>query len=296
MALTRFRTGMLGMAILVVLSFACPRDVFAWTLSPDFASMKSGTQGCGLAGSGGSTIVAASGSALSGLASSTSSNVCQMSVTGGSTAFGQWGGILTFPNKLSRGTEIWMRVRTYFPSGFNYNSTGEGGVLKFLRVKTESSAAVHEGYSNWLIMPEGSSPSYDWIMEGNSPQNIYFGSTSDAVQRGVWETWEMYLKLDNVPMSQGGTARARLYKNGKLLKDIQDQETLMTATSKATDFYLFTYWNGGAPKSQSMFIDSMTVTTDTPSNRDANNFPYLGMTKGTTTVIAPNPPTAVSVQ
>jgi hypothetical protein len=97
-------------------------------------------------------------------------------------------------------------------------------------------------------------------------------------------------------MSQGGTARARLYKNGKLLKDIQDQETLMTATSRATDFYLFTYWNGGAPKSESMFIDSMTVTTDTPSNRDANGFPFLGLTKGTTVVVAPNPPTAVSVQ
>ncbi|MBK9615924.1 MAG: hypothetical protein IPO35_10545 [Uliginosibacterium sp.] len=86
------------------------------------------------------------------------------------------------------------------------------------------------------------------------------------MQRGAWETFEIQVDFDNVPKSQGGTGRVRAWrKKGNqmvLFLDLQDVRTLKTAASYAPFFYIFTYWNGGVPKTQSMYIDRVVIEKD----------------------------------
>ena len=94
--------------------------------------------------------------------------------------------------------------------------------------------------------------------------------------RNEWDTYEFYLKLDNVPVSQGGTGRVRVWKNGVLLSDITNRETLKDATDVADLSYMFTYWNGGAPQTQSLYLDDVVATNTTPAARDAQGNPMIG--------------------
>ena len=104
--------------------------------------------------------------------------------------------------------------------------------------------------------------------------------------------------MDTVSVADGGTAIARIWKNGKLLSEINDAYTLKTADSYSDAFLIFTYWNGGASggtgafptKDQHLFIDDLTITTDTPSKRDIAGNPMIGAV-----LTAPKSPTALAV-
>ncbi|MBW4933406.1 polysaccharide lyase [Marinobacter sp. F4206] len=199
----------------------------------------------------------------------------KLTVTGGATAFGEWGGIVNHPEDLRKGDEIWFSVNTYFPPGFNYDSTGQGGHLKFLRVLALKSSGANSGFNDWYMNPEASAVPHKFIYEGQQ-EWFEFGDPSDEVQRGKWEHYEMYIKFDNVPVDQGGTAMVRVWKNGRLLREITGSRTLNEATNYSPRSHLFTYWNGGAPKTQHMYVDNIVVTSDTPSNRDQYGNPMVG--------------------
>lgn len=214
----------------------------------------------------------------------------ELKVNAGETAFGKWGGIINHPSLLKKGDQIWFRVRTFMPIGFDYNSTSEGAHLKFLRIHTQSSSGANEGYNDWYINPRGSSISHKFIFEGEQKWSMA-ADDSFAPKLGVWETYEVYVKFDNIPKSQGGEARVRLWKNGVLLQDIQDRRTLVSASSTSDRTHLFTYWNGGAPKSQAMYVDDIVLTSDTPAARDSQGHPFVGVGRAQESP-APVPPAA----
>ena len=203
------------------------------------------------------------------------SHGCRLSVVGGTDGWGTWGGAIRFPSKLVRGDQLWIRVRTKVPMDFDYGSYGAGERLKFLRVHTAGEDGKHIGYDDLYIQREGSANPFNWIYESEEIWSPV-GETSDGIQRGTWETYEIYLKFDNVPQAAGGAARVRIWKNGRLLKDIQDRITLRTALAYADYFYFFTYWNGNAPKTQFMFTDDVIVQSAVPSARDAEGFAFIG--------------------
>src|SRR5262245_34175705 len=94
----------------------------AWTIEQTFDDKSSGAS-CGWDSGSGSKVTTEK--AYSG------SNACRLSISAGDTAFGVWGGIIMHPSNVTRGGEVWVRVRTYMPTGFNYDSSGEGSHLKF---------------------------------------------------------------------------------------------------------------------------------------------------------------------
>lgn len=108
--------------------------------------------------------------------------------------------------------------------------------------------------------------------------------TESAVnlQKGVWETLEMRVVFDDVPITLGGTARTQLWRRvGTTMVpiiDIQNQPTLHKATSVNDGFLLFSYWNGGSPKTQSMYMDRMVVhfNPNTLVETDANGIKIIG--------------------
>ncbi len=221
----------------------------------------------------------------------------KLPVSGGTDAWGSFGGVFMFPSALQRGGEAWFRVRVYWPSGFDYTAPGAGGRLKFLRLHTQTSGGANIGYDDIYINGPGSNPQFQYIYE-TVDQWVPLGGAAEQIKFNVWETYEFYVKFDTVPVSQGGQARVRFWKNGNLVRDISDKVTLSQSTGKIDSALLFTYWNGNAPKTQSLYVDDVVVTSDTPPGRDAQGNPFIGLGAGGPSVpnpTRPNPPSAVGV-
>ncbi|EON92747.1 hypothetical protein MARLIPOL_08339 [Marinobacter lipolyticus SM19] len=277
-------------ALLVLLLFASSSAV-SWTRSLTF---ENGSVGAKTQSSSSEDFDDAAGGTYFTDEQILSGNLAaKLTVTAGDTAFGRWGGIINFPEVLKKGDEIWFRVNTFFPDGFNWDSTSSGNLLKFLRVHVQTSSGANSGYNDWYLTPEATTIPHQFIYEGQQ-QWFRFGAASDEIQRGRWETYEMYIKLDNIPVDQGGTARVRVWKDGRLLSEITGAETLNSATDTSDRAHLFTYWNGGAPKTQHMYVDDIVVTSDTPANRDANGNPMVGTStssgSGSDSTSRPAPP------
>ncbi|MBZ2167855.1 polysaccharide lyase [Marinobacter sp. F4216] len=241
-------------------------SAMAWTRTLTF---EQGTIGSKAQGGGDDDFDdAAGGSYITNEEVLLGSQAAKLTITEGATAFGKWGGIVHFPELLKKGDEIWFSVNLYFPSGFNWDSYGRGSLLKFLRVHVQTSSGDNSGYNDWYMTPEDTVIPHQFLYEGQQ-QWFRFGAESDEIQRGRWEHYEMYIKFDNRSTDQGGTALVRVWKDGRLLDEITGAETLNSSTDTSDRAHLFTYWNGGAPKTQHMYADQIVVTSDRPSNRDA---------------------------
>ena len=277
-------------------AFAVVEPTYAWTISQNFDSSAVGAT-CG-------GWDAAGASKVSAEKSYSAPNGCKMSINAGDTAFGTWGGIINHPAPLKRGDQLWFRVRMFMPIGFNYNSPGEGNHLKFFRFHTMSAASSNIGYDDIYINPPGSNPPFLFIYEGEQVwdsigslsgvlSNPLSGPANMPIVLGTWETYEYYVKFDTVPVSKGGMARVRFWKSGVLMADITDRITLATADAYSDRTHLFTYWNGGSPATQSLYIDDVVLTSDTPSAKDALGNPYIGVG---TPQPSPEAPKSLSVQ
>jgi len=199
------------------------------------------------------------------------------------TGYGTWGGGISYPSKLYKGDEVWVRIRTFMPLDFDYTASGK---LKFLRHRTQNPSG-YGGYNDWL-MNHWPRSDYDasylkpfvFSYEGApiSLDKSPFGSDpEDTIVLGVWETYEWYIKFDNVTQDDGGQARSRMWKNGRLIGDFTWSKTLSTSDTYADALLIFTYWNGGTPKDQEMYIDDLVMTNEIPSGRDEFENPFIGM-------------------
>ena len=84
---------------------------------------------------------------------------------------------------------------------------------------------------------------------------------------------EIYVKLD----SMAGKGIIRIWRNGVLIISDTKHATLPNKSSAAADTALFmTYWNGGAPQKQIQYIDDVVITSDEPSNGDADGNHMIG--------------------
>ncbi len=205
----------------------------------------------------------------------------RMAVTEGSTAFGEWGAIRNLPSRPKEGDEMWFRVAAYFPSTFDYTANPR---LKFLRIHTMSDSASNEGYIDVYILPNGLF-TYDTEI-----LNYVTKDLGAPLQKGKWETYEVYVKFSSV----SGQGIFRLWQNGKLIHENKQWKTLRSASSYSDRVHIFTYWNGGAPKSQSAFIDDVVIANTRPTARDAAGNYMIGPSRYG--VKMPSPPASLRVQ
>ncbi len=261
------------------------------------------------------TIYASSESYYSDSESYGPGQSAELNVRQNTDGYGEFGGIITLNScggrNLVKGDEIWIRIRTKFPLGYNYSANPR---LKFLRIRTNKSAACttdcNEGYIDWYINRLGSVQGWfengKWVEYPDIPYGIikeavsaplqnwkFFGNKSNAIELDQWITYEWYVKLDSKSIDNGGEAVIRAWKDGNILTEITDRRTLDTDNSIATDFLLFTYWNGNSPQSQKMYIDDLRIVTspDLPPNVDADSNPVIGMGSD----YPPKPPIIYSV-
>lgn len=258
------------------------QPVAAWTISADFDSGPLNTK----ADRGGDGFNGAGGLSLYSNDFVVEGQSAKLTIKEGATGYGSWGGEFRFPEKLGKGDTIWYRVYTYFPEGFDHYSYGAGNRLKFLRLQTKSSSGENHGYVDFYIDKKDDPNPFKWIYEGVARwKNV--GEPKDLIVPGQWESYQMRVTFDNVPVSLGGEAEVMIWKNGKLLRHITDSPTLKEATDVSSRALLFTYWNGGAPKTQSMYVDEIVLTTEEPTGRDAYGNALIEKNKH-------NPPSPIS--
>ena len=212
-------------------------------------------------------------------------NSLQMEIRQGQQGFGAFGGIINFNNcghvggrNLVKGEEIWIRMRMYIPSGFQWNRNGKNKFIRFRTYHNDSQGRpVSEGYNDLYLDSHDMWAPFKYIFEG-AQQWYNMGQPNDWLQQGRWETVEFYLKLDNVKGSQGGNSMVRVWKNGNLIGETNARNTLKQSNSYVGALYLFTYWdNSGSHITQKLYVDDLVITTNTPSGRDANGNPYIGI-------------------
>lgn len=202
--------------------------------------------------------------------------VCVNSIPKGHTGWGTWGGVLATP-KLYKGQEVWLRARTYFLGGSDPFSYSEGNRLKFFRFRTYTADGSHLGYNDTYINNPTMATPYGFIYEGENKWQMFGKRPEHNVSFDRWETHEMYIRFDDLKESEGGNALVRVWKDGELLLETRERRTLKFPDAIARDFYLFTYWNGGSPKDQYMYIDDVKVAIEEPLNRDAHGNPFIGV-------------------
>jgi hypothetical protein len=214
-----------------------------------------------------------------------------VTVNQGETGFGQWGGSFNFPTALKEGQEIWFRVYVMYPTGWDFSCGGCTQGMKFMRIHTASSGGSNEGYMDTLINGDTTGGK---IMVGNEALGPIFFSNNGggtkyrgtAIIRDKWYAYEQYLKWSSVP----GQGIYRVWQDGNLIFEDLKTATLRSSTSKSDFIYLYTYWNNGAPQTQTSYVDEVVITSDTPPNRDAQGNPLIGVSSNYTYIAPPNPP------
>lgn len=234
-------------------------SAFAWELTRDFNSGALGAK----AQASDAFSGAAGGSEYSSERSVEGGKSAKLKVIGGTEGFGYWGGIINFPQKVFRGETIWLEMHIYIPSSFVIK-TPSNGSLKFLRFKSLKADSSHSGYVDMQIIDDGSSVPEEFRMlrEGQG-QWFYYGKNG-MLTRDKWHRVNVELTVDNTAVNQGGKAQAKFWLDGNLITIEQNIKAIMSATDYMESFYLFTYWNGMAPKDQHLWVDNIQITNARP--------------------------------
>jgi hypothetical protein len=265
------KTIMTAITILAVF-FISPSVASAWTIHKDFEAGVVGTSAQGQedgfsSDSGGSEYV----DHLSSLGEQS----VELNVREGTAGFGYWGGVINFPSNLNQGDEIWISLRLFIPEGFDFSTNT--GVLKFLRIRQRAADGSHTGYLDNLIrMADSPRGVFTLLKEGQNSLFSYGERGVDDIPYGRWFRFELYAYLDETSQAQGGQAVVRTWIDDKLLTEERRIETLSTSGTTATSLYLFTYWNGGAPKTQHLYVDDIIITNEQPVARDQFSNPMIG--------------------
>ncbi|WP_196159518.1 hypothetical protein [Reinekea sp. G2M2-21] len=257
------------LAIAFIQSMLC-MPVYAWTINADFDDGNLGARADqgndGFHGDGSETLYS-NAQKLKG-------NSASISIEQGEEGFGSWGGAFNFPEALGKGDTLWLQVHAYYPKGYDNYSYSAGGRLKFLRIHTVDSSGSHCCYNDIYWEGSDSSTPLAFIFEGQDEWK-QIGGMDDHINFDVWESYQIVTTFDTIPVDQGGLAEVRFYKNDQLIGKVTDSKTLNADNHTADFTFLFTYWNGGSPKTQTMWVDEITLTNETPPTLDSEGKPYL---------------------
>lgn len=272
-----FRNGL----VLAVFCFAGVTQLFAtdqgWTISAGF---EGGVPGSRAQSPNPDAFHDAAGDSRYILAPiRTGSQGGSVSITAGTTAFGNWGGGFDFPSDLSEGDEIWFRVNVYYPAGWDFSCSCTEG-MKFMRIHTASSAGGNEGYltalikggtTGGLIFANSEVDSAFW--SNNSPVSTVARNLGDPVIRDRWYTYEIYIQFSSLE----NEGVFRIWQDESLIFEDLQTPTLRSPTSRSDLIWVYSYWNNGAPRTQTSYIDDIVITTITPDKTDTAGNPMIGI-------------------
>ena len=269
--------------LLLPILFSSP--LYAWVINADFEDRAVGTQAKsatdGFHDTAGDSKYADT-PALSG------SQSASVHIKSGETAFGKWGGAFNFPQNLVEGQEIWYRINVFYPAGWSFNCKGCTEGVKMMRIHTMSASGANEGYHSSHLNDEGNgNGALIFLNSEINHSSFNYGASrriGNPVQYGQWHTYEMYIKFS------ASNGIYRFWQDGELIFEQTNYTTLMSPTSVSDRIYLYSYWNNGAPQTQTSYVDDIVITSEVPGRKDANGNAYIGV--GASIYIAPpKPPT-----
>ena len=204
----------------------------------------------------------------------------------------QYGCARVLPEELVQGDEFWLRTYFFFPTGWDFGNNGDAGLggsaprSKFFRLHTKTSGGANKGYNDlYLYNQDSSTQRWNWIKEqidlwafdgldGYAPGRP--AAPNANITRNQWVPIEYYIKLHSDPAQ----ARVRVWVDNVLQINITDLATLSLSTDVADEWQFCTYYNGGAPATQSMWTDNWEMytsrTTGAPGNTDAGGNVFIG--------------------
>lgn len=189
--------------------------------------------------------------------------------------FGLWGGSINIQPTVKKGGEVWVRLRVYWPSSFQFSATPW---MKFMRLHNKNGTTFENaGYNDiYIYKADETTNVIGCIKEGHNRWEFYDGP---KIPRDTWETYEMYLFVDDKSVDQGGQGRMRLWRDGKLIFNRTDVPTISEPTGFINLLHIFTYWNNENPPSNYCYIDDLTIATqaDPPIKRDSQGNLFIGM-------------------
>lgn len=186
----------------------------------------------------------------------------KLSIVGGTEGWGNWGGSITFPSPLRSGSELWLQMYIYMPADFIIATPGNGS-LKFIRVRTKTSTGGNGGFNDIQFRDDANQTSSFRMIKEGQDQWFSFGAPN-GFSKNMWQRVTVNLKFSSVPTTAGGVARVRVWQNGQLLVDEGRMQTLSSSSDVADALYLFTYWNGKAPQTQSLWVDQIQMSNFRP--------------------------------
>lgn len=195
----------------------------------------------------------------------------------GMGAFG--GGIDFGSNSVFSGEELWVGFWIFVPQDFEF--TTNTGFLKFVRFDTRFNVGrIDNLIANGLYNGTSAASQIGWalVREGagnDKSQSETTTLTQVRLNRAAWNWVEMYMKpyhdrnlsvrrvwingqfatervgSTNRWVDPNGTLRTQVISSGDLL--------LSRADDSITNMYLFTYWNGYAPKDQAVWLQKVII-------------------------------------
>lgn len=192
--------------------------------------------------------------------------------SGDGGGFGNWGFIVPL-DPLPKGREIWARLRIWWPQSFEFSASPW---MKFFRLHARTADGSNDGYNDLYVDQADSTTSVlRTIKEVHDVWDVYDGP---AIPREQWESYEMYLFIDDVPADDGGNGRVRIWRDDELIFDRTDVPTISEAAGDINGLYVFTYWNNEMPPDNHCFMDDLIIATDAdpPTNVDADGNSFIG--------------------
>ncbi len=268
----------ISLAILLTL-FTTP--AFSWVITADFEEGNVGNN-AQLPTTQDAFHGTADNSKIAGSPVYSGSQSASVLALAGETGFGRWGGSFDFPD-LKQGDQIWWKVNVFYPSGWDFTSrSGEG--MKFMRIHTRSAGNANEGYHHTFIDGGSTGGTLNigtevdtsfWDNNPIWPENDpnYPRDLGASVERDQWITYEMQIKFH----SEANQGIYRVWQDGILIFEDLKTPTLRSSTSSSDFVYFYTYWNDGAPKTQTSYVDGIVLTNEIPSKKDAHGNPFIGV-------------------
>ena len=250
---------------------------FAWTITADFEGgaldQKAQPNPSGFTNAFTQTL-------YSNEQAKTGTQSAKITWTAGLDGWGRSGGTFEFANEglteVFEGDEIWARAYFYFPSNFSFSANPHLKVFRVLNIRTPTNTNI--GWHDIYATPNRE---LKYISEVQPTANS--GPLGVFLNYDQWQALEMYIKLSATP----GQGIVRIWKDGVLIFQNTTKETMSASSNKGTQTFLFTYWNTAAPQNQFNYVDNIEISTQQPSNRDAQGNYMIGPTGGA----KPSPPT-----
>lgn len=195
-------------------------------------------------------------------------------VWAGGTAFG---GAIAYPSTLGEGDEVWYRARWYIPADWIFTTESD---QKTMRISGAGGGAWWDIYLDSVthrVVPHTDAnakvPFNTFVYTDSPLRTASGGNHGEPARIDDWNTFEIYLKLS----ATAANSIIRIWQDGNLIFDCDGVvPTLNTASNVSDRVLIGNFYNGAGPQTQSLWVDNVVITSDTPSNTDSEGNPYIG--------------------